>query len=79
MMGLYYGVVGEANPIFAHLHPLAVPLLKLAAVPVLLYVANTAWMVSPRVTRIGFHLSVTFLLLVVLNNTVQVGLGLAWA
>lgn len=79
LYGISLGVVGEANPIYQRIGLTGFIGLKILVVPILLYLAHTAWIARPSWVRTGFHVSAALLLLVVLNNAVHIGLGLAWA
>lgn len=79
LLGLNAGVVGEANPVYRGLGLWGFLGIKTLAIPVLLYVAHTAWMLRPDMVKVGFRVASAFLLLVVLNNAVQIGLGLSWS
>lgn len=79
LYGLTLGVVSEANPIYHEWGLIGLLSIKTVAVLALLYLAKTAYSLKPRIIRYGFYASSAFLLLVVLNNTVHVALGIAWS
>lgn len=77
-MGLGLGVAREGNPVYHGLGMLAFIGIKVLLVPLLLYIAWSAWSLKPIWVRRSFQATSAFLLLVVLNNAIQVSLGLAW-